>query len=168
MICTVSGKDTVDLRCSLSPGAGGDKIVKETSPEATASVCTASGMARMYSAKKPDQGQRTSLCSKLRLSSLPASFVGVKVGSSSKVPVRQPAHCCRDTPHSQASSVGVTLVDGQNASERLGSNMPRTPQRTASYRAGRAKAGLDVAPGGQHSDIKHEQRLLQSNDCTHL
>ena len=111
MIWTVSGRDTVDLRCSFSPGAGGDRIVKETSPEATAFVWIASGMARMYKAKKPDQGQRTSLCSKLRLSSLPASFVGVKVGSSSNVPIRQTSHCSQEMPHSQIGSAGAILID---------------------------------------------------------
>ena len=69
--------------------------------------------------------------------------------------------CCRDTSHSRTSNssgVGVILLDwlmcGQTASERPGSSMHGTPQKCASHKAGRAKAGLDVAHGGQHSSIK--------------
>ena len=143
-------------------------MVKETSPEATAFVCAASGVARMYRARKPDQGQRTSLCSKLRLSSLPASFVGVKMGSSSKVPVRRPSHSSQDTQNSQTSYAGLILLDwvmcGQTVSERPGNNMHGTPQRSASHKAGRAKPGPGVAHSGQHSGIKDEE----SSNWTHL
>lgn len=86
MIRTVTGKVTLDRLTAVLPGAGGETMVKETSPVATSSSAAASGSTRMKRARKPDQGHSTLLYSNCTLSCCPGPLVLVKIGASSKRP----------------------------------------------------------------------------------
>ena len=87
-MATVIGSVTLDLRSSVSPGMGGEMMVKLASPVAVPLKVSPSPRTYTYRARKPDQGHNKSLCSNLTSRSLPPSFVGTKSGSASKTPAR--------------------------------------------------------------------------------
>lgn len=86
MIRTVMGKVTLDRLTALLPGAGGETMVKETSPVAASSSAAASGSTRMKRARNPDQGHSTLLYSNCTLSCCPGPLVLLKTGAPSKRP----------------------------------------------------------------------------------
>lgn len=85
-IRTVKGKVTLDRLTAVLPGAGGDTMVKETSPLAMSSTAAASGTTLMKRARKPDQGHSTLLYSNLTLRYCPGTLVLLKTGAPSKRP----------------------------------------------------------------------------------
>ena len=91
MTATVMGSFTVDRRSSVSPGMGGDTMVKVASPVAVPLNAAPSERTYTYRARKPDQGHSRSLCSKRTSRNLPPSFVAVKSGSPSNVPAGEVA-----------------------------------------------------------------------------
>lgn len=83
---TVRGKVTLDRLTSVLPGAGGDTMVKDTSPLAMSSTAAASGSTLMKRARKPDQGHSTELYSNFTLRYCPATLVLLNTGAPSKRP----------------------------------------------------------------------------------
>lgn len=83
---TVRGKVTLDRLTAVLPGAGGDTMVKDTSPLAMSSTAAASGSTLIKKARKPDQGHSTELYSNFTLRYCPATLVLLNTGAPSKRP----------------------------------------------------------------------------------
>lgn len=83
---TVKGKVTLDRLTAVLPGAGGDTMVKETSPLAMSSTAPASGSTLMKRARKPDQGHSTLLYSNFTMRYCPGTLVLLKTGAFSNRP----------------------------------------------------------------------------------
>lgn len=83
---TVRGKVTLDRLTAVLPGAGGETMVKDTSPLAMSSTAAASGSTRIKRARKPDQGHSTELYSNFTSRYCPAALVLLKTGAPSKRP----------------------------------------------------------------------------------
>jgi hypothetical protein len=89
MIRTVTGTVTLERLTAVLPGAGGDTMVKDTSPLAMSSTELASGRTRMKRARKPDQGHSTLLYSNFTLRYWPATLLLLKTGGLSNWPAEK-------------------------------------------------------------------------------
>ena len=86
MMRTVTGTVTLERLTAVLPEAGGDTMVKDTSPLAMSSTELASGRTRMKRARKPDQGHSTLLYSNFTLRYWPATLLLLKTGGLSNWP----------------------------------------------------------------------------------
>jgi len=86
---TVTGTVTLERLTAVLPGAGGDTMVKDTSPLAMSSTELASGRTRMKRARKPDQGHSTLLYSNFTLRYWPATLLLLKTGGLSNWPAEK-------------------------------------------------------------------------------
>ena len=89
MMRTVTGTVTLERLTAVLPGAGGDTMVKDTSPLAMSSTELASGSTRMKRARKPDQGHSTLLYSNFTLRYWPATLLLLKTGGPSNCPAEK-------------------------------------------------------------------------------